>query len=62
MWWINATQNWKSVSPNIFYAAGFGGNYIILDQENDLLVVTRWMDDAKIGDVFSLIVKSVAVK
>jgi CubicO group peptidase (beta-lactamase class C family) len=62
MWWINATQKWETVSPKIFYAVGFGGNYIIIDQEYDLLVVTRWMDDDKMGDVFSLIVKSIAVK
>jgi CubicO group peptidase (beta-lactamase class C family) len=62
MWWINATQKWKTVSPKVYYALGFGGNYIIIDQEHDLVVVTRWMDDDKMGDVFSLIVKSVAVK
>jgi CubicO group peptidase (beta-lactamase class C family) len=62
MWWINATQNWKGVSPGVFYAAGFGGNYIVVDQEHDLLVVTRWMDDTRIGEVFSLIVQSVTGK
>lgn len=62
MWWINATQKWKTVSPQIFYAVGFGGNYIIIDQENDLLVVTRWMDDDKMGEMLSLILKSITAK
>lgn len=62
MWWINATQKWKTVSPQIFYAVGFGGNYIIIDQENDLLVVTRWMDDDKMGEMLSLILKSITTK
>ncbi len=59
MWWINATQKWKDIAPNVFYAVGFGGNYIIIDQEHDLMLVTRWMDDDKVDDVLSLIVNSV---
>lgn len=62
MWWINATQSWKEVSPTVFYAVGFGGNYIIIDQEHDLMLVTRWLDDTKVGEVFSLISKSVTGK
>jgi len=50
------------VAPSVFYAVGFGGNYIIIDQEHDLMLVTRWIDDAKVGEVFSLICKSVTGK
>jgi hypothetical protein len=28
-----------------YYAAG--GNYIVVDDANDLVVVTRWMEDSK---------------
>lgn len=51
MWWTNAEHRWKDVSTKIFYADGFGGNYIIIDQENDLVIVTRWLDSAKAGDL-----------
>jgi len=51
MWWTNAEQRWKDVSNKIFYADGFGGNYIIIDQENDLVIVTRWLDSAKAGEL-----------
>jgi CubicO group peptidase (beta-lactamase class C family) len=54
MWWINNSK-WKDVSPNIYYAAGFGGNYIVIDEINDLVVVTRWMDDVKMGELLRLI-------
>lgn len=55
LWWLNTTDKWKGVSPRVYHAAGFGGNYIIVDQENDLVLVTRWMDDSKIGDFVKLV-------
>lgn len=62
MWWINASKKWKNVSPDIYYAAGFGGNYIVIDQEHDLVVVTRWMDDSTMGDFMDLVVRSVSAQ
>ena len=59
MWWINATKKWKDVSSSIYYAAGFGGNYIVVDNEHDLVVVARWMDDSKMGDLMSMIIQSI---
>jgi CubicO group peptidase (beta-lactamase class C family) len=62
MWWINADKKWKDVSSTIYYAAGFGGNYIIVDNEHDLVVVARWMDDSKMGDLMNLIEQSITNK
>ena len=62
MWWLNATQKWKSVSPKVYYAAGFGGNYIVIDNEHDLVIVARWMDSSKMGDLVGLIIKSIENK
>jgi CubicO group peptidase (beta-lactamase class C family) len=62
LWWLNTDQGWKGISPNVYYAAGYGGNYIIVDKEHDLVVVTRWMDDDKVGEVLNLIVKSTEAK
>jgi CubicO group peptidase (beta-lactamase class C family) len=62
MWWLNTTQDWKSVSPKVYYAAGYGGNYIVVDKEHDLVVVTRWMDDTKIAEVINLIIQSAEIK
>ena len=59
MWWINATKKWKDVSPTVYFAVGFGGNYIVIDNEHDLVVVARWMDDTKMGDLMSLIERSI---
>jgi CubicO group peptidase (beta-lactamase class C family) len=59
MWWLNTDERWENISPKVFYAVGFGGNYIIVDKEHDLLVVTRWMDDAKVADLLHLIIGAV---
>ena len=59
MWWINTTGKWKNVSPEIYFAAGFGGNYIVVDNKHDLVVVARWMDDSKMGELMYLIEQSI---
>lgn len=59
MWWINASKKWADVSSNLYYAAGFGGNYIVVDNEHDLVVVTRWIDDSKMGDFMNLVTQSI---
>jgi CubicO group peptidase (beta-lactamase class C family) len=59
MWWINTSKRWKDVSAEIYFAAGFGGNYIVIDNANDLVVVTRWMDDSKMGEFMNLVEQSI---
>ncbi|TDT46417.1 CubicO group peptidase (beta-lactamase class C family) [Maribacter spongiicola] len=55
MWWLNkkGARHWEGLSENIYYAAGFGGNFIVIDKENDLVVVTRWLEPSKIGEFMS---------
>ncbi len=52
MWWINkpGNRNWKGLPENIYYAAGFGGNFIVICPDQDLVVVTRWLEPNKIGE------------
>ncbi len=46
MWWLNTGKERITIAPeDVFFAAGFGGNYIYVDQENDLLIVLRWVPD-----------------
>ncbi|NEV93683.1 serine hydrolase [Psychroflexus sp. YR1-1] len=59
LWWNNSQESWEGVSKTVYYAAGFGGNYIIVDEANDMLVVTRWIDNSKIDDVMRLLQKAV---
>ena len=57
MWWLNTkgSRHWKGLSENIYYAAGFGGNFIVIDRENDIVVVTRWLEPSKIGEFMTLV-------
>jgi len=51
MWWLNrGNRRWEGVSEKVYYAAGFGGNYIIIDQEHSMVIVTRWLEPSKIGE------------
>jgi CubicO group peptidase (beta-lactamase class C family) len=59
MWWTNEDNNLKDVSKNIYYADGFGGNYIVIDNEHDLVIVVRWLDGGKLGELVKLVVNSV---
>ena len=53
MWWLNqdGQRQWEGVPESVFYAAGFGGNFIIVDQSHDLVIVTRWLEPSKIGEM-----------
>ncbi len=59
MWWIDTSKRWKEVSSDIYFAAGFGGNYIVIDNEHDLVVVTRWIDAGKMGNFMNLVEQSI---
>jgi CubicO group peptidase (beta-lactamase class C family) len=62
MWWTNEEGKLGAqLSKNIYSAEGFGGNFIVVDEEHDLLIVTRWLDSSKIGELVRLI-KSAGMK
>ena len=64
MWWLNkkGDRHWEGLSEDIYYAAGFGGNFIVIDKANDLVVITRWLEPSRIGDLMRLIQDAVANK
>lgn len=46
LWWLNTNQERLPAAPeSAYFAAGYGGNYIYVDEENDLVVVVRWIPD-----------------
>ena len=47
LWWLNHPKSTRYVAAagdNMFYAAGFGGNYIIILPQQHMVVVTRWLE------------------
>lgn len=57
MWWLNGKgdREWSGVDEGVFYAAGFGGNFIVIDKKNGLVVVTRWLEPSKIGEFMKMV-------
>jgi CubicO group peptidase (beta-lactamase class C family) len=56
MWWLNrGPRSWEGVPDHLFYAAGFGGNYIVVDQKNDMVIVTRWLEPSQLGEMVRMI-------
>ena len=50
LWWTNKANALEGIFSNVYYANGFGGNFIVVDNENDLVVLTRWLESNKLGD------------
>ena len=60
MWWLNrGPRKWEGVPEHLFYAAGFGGNFIVVDQEKDIVIVTRWLEPSRIGELVKLVYEGV---
>lgn len=59
MWWTNEQNELKGASKDVFYANGFGGNFIVIDQAQDLVIVTRWLEPSKISEMVERVMKAV---
>ncbi len=59
LWWLNQgdRQN-EDIPDSVFFATGFGGNYIVVDRQNNLVIVTRWLEPSKLGELLKLVYKS----
>lgn len=57
MWWLNrkGEEQWEGLPEHLYYAAGFGGNFIVIDPEKDWVLVTRWLEPSKIGELVAMI-------
>ena len=60
MWWLNkGDRKWPGVDDEtIFYGAGFGGNYVVVDRANDLVVIMRWLEPRLLGEFMQRLYKS----
>lgn len=60
MWWLNkkGPRHWEKVSEDIYYAAGFGGNFIVVDRKHNIVVVTRWLEPSKIKEFMQTLTRA----
>ena len=59
LWWTNHNNDLGNISKDIYTAQGYGGNYIVIDSANDLVIVTRWLDTSKLGELVRLVESSI---
>jgi CubicO group peptidase (beta-lactamase class C family) len=56
LWWLNVDRKAFPAAPvSAFWAAGFGGNYVYVDRDHDLVVVLRWVPDQGAAEVITAI-------
>ncbi len=58
MWWLNKNggeNRMNALSNKGFYAAGFGGNYIIVEPEDNIVIVLRWCDPSSANRMLGMI-------
>jgi CubicO group peptidase (beta-lactamase class C family) len=51
MWWL---------SENLYYAAGFGGNYIIICPDQNMVIVTRWLEPSERQKFIRMVMDAIA--
>ena len=61
MWWLNLGQaKTEGLSENLYYAAGFGGNYILIEPDHELVVVTRWLEPSERPEFIRMVMESIS--
>jgi CubicO group peptidase (beta-lactamase class C family) len=59
LWWLNDDNMYKDLPRSIYLADGFGGNFIVVDNEHDLVVVARWLEPSKLDEFIKLVISSI---
>ena len=62
MWWTNEEGRLGNVSKKIYSADGFGGNFIVVDSEHDLVIVARWLEPNKLSEFVQLVIRAIENK
>jgi len=58
LWWLPGARM-SNLSKNGYYAAGFGGNYIIIEPDKNLVVVLRWCDPSHTNKLLGMIQEAI---
>jgi len=59
LWWLNADRKAIPDAPaTAILALGFGGNYVYVDRQNELVIVLRWIPDGNGTAVISAILEA----
>lgn len=60
MWWLNRGKYKVSdIDESVYLAVGFGGNYIVIDNQHDLVMVFRWLEPGKMIEMIKLVLSAI---
>ncbi len=60
MWWLNTGRAHYDRAPeSSFFAIGAGQSSIWIEPEHDLVMVARWVDEAKVNALIGRVMDSV---
>ncbi len=62
MWWTNEEGKMGNFSKNVYSANGYGGNFIVVDNEHDLVIVARWLEPDKLGGLVKIVIDAAGKK
>ncbi len=56
LWWLNTGRaKYPAASAGAYLALGTGGNVSVVEPDDDLVVILRWVDPARVDDVIGAI-------
>lgn len=58
LWWVNANGRFPGAPASVYAAEGFGGNYIIVMPDQDIVIVARWLDGRKVNDLIRWVTRA----
>lgn len=59
LWWLNTGRvRYPNASAESFFALGSGGNMIWVDRAHDLVVVTRWLEPARLNEFIGMVMEA----
>ncbi|MCU0460165.1 MAG: beta-lactamase family protein, partial [Bacteroidales bacterium] len=60
MWWLTGDgREGESITSNLFYASGMGGNFVVVDQVKDIVIVLRWVNPSRFNEVTGMIMDAI---
>ncbi len=59
LWWTNADKHYSKLPSGLYMAEGFGGNFIVIDNEHKLVIVTRWLEPSKMEEFVRQVIGSI---
>jgi CubicO group peptidase (beta-lactamase class C family) len=62
LWWTNQDGHLGKLSKSVYAAEGFGGNFVVVDAENDLVIAVRWLEPGKIGELVDRVLGTLTKK